>query len=237
VPGSRHPIARCRAPLGAMVLAVLAAGSARAQVATGVGAAGAGAGPNVEIAMVGAVSSSIEIYVTGSVDLRGGVATVINGSGTSGVVNFGVYNLAGPLLTGEKHRVNQNPKGTYLVATLTVGVNFSGGMTQAVVDIQRSNPIAGVLDVPFSDLFYAFQGAKNPKNGKLSWPTWKQSPEVRFGATVFNIPLSTYVPGAGNLDTQIFSGEFFDHQVGVWIPDSRPPGPFSTNVTYTATAF
>ncbi|MFN0063530.1 MAG: hypothetical protein ACKVPX_13560 [Myxococcaceae bacterium] len=205
------------------------------QVATGTGSGGA-SGPRVEITLQGAVTSSLEIWVTGSTNLLNGTPTVVTGAGTSGVVNFGVYNLAGPLLTGEKHRVNSPPRGNYLVATLTTGVRFSGGITRASVDIQRTNPVGGPLDVPFANLLYAFQFIKN-KGGKLSWPNWRNWPELRFGTSVFTVPASTYVPGPGNLDNNMVNGDFFDHQVGIWIPDSSPPGPFSTNVTYTATAF
>src|SRR5262249_46467930 len=78
----------------------------RAKTATGTGSGGAVSGPRVEITVKGTILSSLQIWVAGSTDLNGGQTTVINGSGTSGVVNFGVYNLAGPLLTGQKHRVN-----------------------------------------------------------------------------------------------------------------------------------
>ena len=63
--------------------------------------------------------------MNGSTNLKNGATTAIIGSGTSGTVNFGVYNLAQALLTGEKHRAVGANRGTYLVATLTVGVRYA----------------------------------------------------------------------------------------------------------------
>jgi len=188
----------------------------------------------------GQLESAITIEVTGSIDLSGNETTVVSGSGSAGVINFGTYDLAGNLLTGAKHRVNGPPsgRGTYLVATLSVRVLFSGGFTSANVDIARTNPTGGPPDIPQNHLFFAFMGPKNAKakNQKLTWPRWKDFPEQRLNTSVFEVPAAGYVPGTGNLDAQMASGDFLDHQIAVWIPDAQPAGPFSTTVTYTATA-
>ncbi|MBN2576683.1 MAG: hypothetical protein JXP73_19110 [Deltaproteobacteria bacterium] len=185
---------------------------------------------------MGTITSAIAIEVTGSIDQNGGQVTTVTGTGTQGVVDFGTYDLPGPLANGEKHRVNSNPKGNYLVATLQVTTWFSGGGSMtAAVDIQRANPCGGPPDVSCAgsgSLFYAKMVPRKP-NQKASWPKWKSYPETNPG--VFVMPLSTYVPGAGNLDNLMGNGDAMDHQVAVWIPDSLPPGPFSTVVTYTAT--
>ena len=194
----------------------------------------------VNLTLTGTINSSIAIYVTGSTDFQGGVSTVISGNGVQGVVNFGTYNLAGLPLTGDKQYVNNGNggPGNYLIATLTVQTRFSGGGSmQAAVDIQRTSACGPAPDIACGApgrLFYAKQVPRKP-NQKVTWPTWKKYPEARYGASVFDVALSSYVPGAGNVDNQMANGESLDHQVAIWIPNSTPPGPFSTMVTYTAT--
>lgn len=196
---------------------------------------GAGVGA-VDIALQGTITSSVAITVTGSVDQSSGAVTTIAGTGVQGVVDFGTYDLAGPLANGEKQRVPTNPRGNYLIATLRVTTVFTGsGTGRAAVDIQRTNPCGGPPDVSCAgsgSLFYAKMTPRKP-NQRATWPKWMRYPETNAG--VFVMPLSTYVPGAGNLDNLMANGESMDHQVAVWIPDSQPPGPFSTLVTYTVT--
>jgi len=190
----------------------------------------------VDVALTGTIISSVAISVTGSNDQNGGATTTIIGAGVQGVVDFGTYDLAGPLANGEKQRVNSNPKGNYLVATLRVTSTFTGtGGANAAVDIQRTNPCGGAPDVSCAgsgSLFYAKMTPRRP-NQRASWPKWSRYPETNIG--VFVMPISTYVPGAGNLDNLMLNGDSMDHQVAVWIPDSLPAGPFSTLVTYTIT--
>jgi hypothetical protein len=194
----------------------------------------------VDMTLSGTITSSITISVTGSVDLQGGVATVVTGNGIQGVVNFGTYNLAGLPLTGDKQAVNagNGGPGNYLIATLTAATTFSGGGTmQAALDIQRTNACGPAPDIACGApgrFFYARMASRKP-NQKVSWPTWKKYPDARYGASVFDMPLSTYIPGAGNLDNLMLNGDTVDHQVSIWIPNSLPAGPFSTMVTYTAT--
>ncbi len=192
-----------------------------------------------DITLAGTITSSITVSVTGSTDLQSNVSTLITGTGIQGVVNFGTYDLAGLPLTGDKQKVNaaHGGPGNYLIATLTVITTFSGsGTGQAAVDIQRTNACGPAPDVPCGapgNLFFAIQKVR--KNGRVTWPTWKNYPDNRYGATVFDVPDSTYIPGAGNLDNQMLNGDDTDHQVAIWIPNSLPSGPFSTMVTYTAT--
>jgi hypothetical protein len=195
----------------------------------------------INVTLAGTITSSITIEVTGSVDQQGNIATTITGNGIQGVVNFGTYNLGGPPLTGDKQTVNgagNGGPGSYLIATLNVKTTFSGsGTAQAAVDIQRTNACGPAPDVACGApgrLFYAKQIPRKP-NQRATWPTWKKYPEVRYGTTVLDMPDSAYVPGAGNIDNQMLSGDSIDHQVAIWIPNSLPPGPFSTMVTYTAT--
>jgi hypothetical protein len=195
----------------------------------------------VELTLRGTVTSAIAIEVSGSTNLQSGRSTAITGSGTAGVVNFGIYNIGGPLTNGEKFRVNAGPnKGSYLVATLTVHVIFSGGNGTAAVDVERTNACGPSPDVPCGApgaLFYAYQTVKQRNKNKtfLAWPDWKQYPEARYGSRVFDVPNSSYVPGAGNLDNAMTNGDYLEHQMAVWISDATAPGPFATEVTYTAT--
>ena len=193
-----------------------------------------------DLTLAGVLTSSIAINVTGSIDLQGSVSTLVTGSGVQGIVNFGTYNLAGLPLTGDKQYVNAGSggPGNYLIATLSVRTTFSGGGSmQAAVDIQRSNPCGPAPDIACGApgrLFFAKQAARKP-NQHVSWPTWKKYPDTRYGSSVLDVPNSAYVPGAGNLDNLMLNGDSIDHQVAIWIPNSTPPGPFSTTVTYTAT--
>lgn len=191
-----------------------------------------------QITFKGVVTSAVEITVEGSIDLNGNDTTLISGSGTQGVINFGVYNLNNALLTGNKHRVNKNPKGNYLVATVRASVRFSGGPSSASIDLYRAFPVGGSGDVPLNRLFFSVMGPKNARKstGRLSWPRWDEYPEKRLGTSVFQVPAAGYVPGPGNLESGLLTGEGIEHQLGVWIPDSQTPGPFSTVVSYTATA-
>jgi hypothetical protein len=223
-------IAVCAALLGGLLLPIR-------QSAAQITARGSSQGL-VDLTLTGTVTSSIAISVTGSVDLQRGVATVITGNGVQGVVNFGTYNLAGMPLTGDKQTVPiaGGGPGSYLVATLTVRTTFSGGGSmQAAVDIQRTNPCGPAPDIACGSpgrLFYAVQGTRNIK---VFWPLWANYPRLGYGATVFDVPDSTYVPGAGNINNLMLSGDTIDHQVAIWIPNSAPAGAFSTMVTYTAT--
>ena len=189
-----------------------------------------------DLNLIGTITSSITISVTGSLDTNGGATTTISGSGTQGIVDFGTYDLAGPLANGDKQRVNLNPKGNYLVATLTVQTTFSGsGSMNAAVDIQRANPCGAAPDVSCAGSGSLFYGKMTPRipNVRGFWTKWTRYPEIKPG--VSPMPISTYVPGAGNLDSSMLNGQSVDHQVAVWIPDSLPAGPFSTVVTYTVT--
>lgn len=189
-----------------------------------------------DIALRGTIVSSVAITVTGSIDQSSGAVTTITGAGVQGVVDFGTYDLAGPLANGEKQRVPTNPRGNYLIATLRVTTVFTGGGSPtAAVDIQRTNPCGGPPDVSCAgsgSLFYAKMTPRKP-NQRASWPKWMRYPETNAGVSV--MPLSTYVPGTGNLDNLMANGDSMDHQVAVWIPDSQPAGAFSTLVTYTVT--
>jgi len=233
-----HSTARTASSAALAVLSCLVATEAFGQAVSN-GPAGRA---EVELTVRGDVVSSIAVQVTGSVDLATGATTTITGSGPAGVVNFGVYNLATPLTNGEKHRVNKAPKGTYLVATLTVNVIFSGvapGLT-APLNLQRANACGPAPDVPCGtpgNLFFAFQGKKNKGKSKaLSWPKWNNYPESRYGSTVFTVPDAGTPTTTGNLDPAMSSDEYLEHQIAVWIPDSAAPGPFATTVTYTVTS-
>jgi hypothetical protein len=186
----------------------------------------------LDVELTGNVTSSVFIELDGSVDLTSNLPTTVTGFGDSGFVNFGTITGAGPVLTGEKHRVNK--KGNFLVATMAITVRLSGGAPSATLDVQRTYPTNSIPDdIADANLFYAQPTAKNVK---LAWPVWNTFPDVRFGSSVFNVPDSTFTPGTGNLDAAMVNGDTIDHQIAIWIPDAQAPSSFSTTVTYTATA-
>lgn len=227
-----------KAPHGRMLPALAAAllllpSAAHAQIVTA-----RGNPATTQITFTGELTSAVELVITGSTDSNGNDQTELTGSGAAGVVNFGIYNLATPLLTGEKNRTTSGTPGTYLVATLRAQVFTSGGHGGAVIDIARTFPYQGPPDVPQQNLFFAFWGIGNIRirNTQLWWPNWTRYPNIFSSIAVFEVPPAGTVPGGGNLDPGLQSGDFIDHQIAVWIPDSQPAGPFSTTVTYTATA-
>ena len=193
---------------------------------------------SVNIALSGTISSTVVITVEGSVNQNGGASTMIMGSGARGAIDFGNFRVPGPSLNGERYHVEGAVPGHYLVATVKLKTQFSGsGAARAVLDIQRATPCGGPAELACGapgSLFFAKQARRAP-NRLAAWPAWNQYPDRRYGSTVFDVPESSYVPGAGNLDDLMANGDSIDHQIAVWIPDSAPPGTFSSVVTYTVT--
>ncbi len=125
--------------------------------------------------------------------------------------------------------------GYYLVATVDVAVQFAGtGGAGARLDIQRANPCSFWPDVPCGSLFFA-RTEPSASGGTYAWPAWTGFPDPRSGSAVFAMPDSAYQPGAGNLALEARNGVPVSHQIAVWIDESAPPGPFRTEIRYTAT--
>ena len=187
------------------------------------------------IVLTGTISSSITLAVSGSTNRNGHAMTQVRGMGNQGVIDFGTVNGTSDPTTGEKHRVAN--RGYYLVATLRVGTQFSGGGGKVLLDVQRANPCGTLSDLPCGNpggLFYAKMASRRP-NLAASWPAWNNYPDLRYGSSVFDVPDASYIPGSGNLDALMANGDSIDHQLAVFVPDDMPVGTFSTVVTYTAT--
>jgi hypothetical protein len=187
----------------------------------------------LEITLTGTISSTVVVSVEGSVNQNGGAVTTVAGSGTQGTVDFGNFR-AGGNGNGERYRVEGVEPGYYLVATLRLKTEFSGGGSRAVLDVQRTQPCSSTPGVPCGALFYARMVQRMP-NQPAAWPGWNSYPDPQLGSSVFEVPDASYVPGAGNLDDLMANGESIDHQLAVWVPDRAPDGPLSTQVTYTVT--
>jgi hypothetical protein len=192
----------------------------------------------MNITLTGTITSAVVLTVDGSVNENNGAITTIVGSGPQGSIDFGTIGAPGPSTNGERYHVDGPVPGHYLVATVRLKTQFSGGGgTRAMLDIQRANPCGGAPELPCGapgSLFYA-KAAQRAPNHPAAWPAWDQYPDRRYGLTVFDVPGSSYVPGTGNLDGLMANGESIDHQIAVWIPDSAPAGSFSSVVTYTVT--
>lgn len=193
---------------------------------------------SADITLTGTITSTVVLSVEGSVNQNGGASTVIVGSGAHGSIDFGNFRAPGPSGNGERYHVDGPVAGHYLVATIKLKTRFSGGGdARALLDIQRATPCGGPPELPCGapgSLFYAKAATRAP-NRPVSWPTWDAYPDRRYGSTVFDVPDSSYVPGTGNLDSLMANGDSIDHQIAVWIPDTAPPGSFSSVVTYTVT--
>jgi hypothetical protein len=191
----------------------------------------------MELTLTGTITSSVVLTVEGSTNQNGGASTMVTGAGNRGTVSFGSFRGGRPA-TGEAYYVDGPTKGTYLVATIRLKTQFSGaGASRAVLDIQRATPCGSSPGLPCGgpgSLFYAKMIHRVP-NQPAAWPAWDQYPERNYGASVFSVPDTTYVPGEGNLDDLMANGESIDHQVAVWIPDDAPEGAFSAVVAYTVT--
>jgi len=233
VAGCAGLLARSAAALATLMLACLLAANSAAQTTSHGQTAG-----SVNIALTGTITSTVVITVEGSVNQNGGASTMISGAGAHGAIDFGNFRVPGPSQNGERYHVEGSVPGHYLVATVKLKTQFSGtGSTRAVLDIQRANPCGALPELPCGapgSLFYAKMARRTP-NRLAAWPAWDQYPDRRYGSTVFDVPESSYVPGGGNLDDLMANGDSIDHQIAVWIPDSAPPGTFSSVVTYTVT--
>ena len=239
---SKWPILRGRHILKAAIgIAFLfpRAGASRAQTVTSVSldASGQRLG-TIELTLTGTITSSVSVSVEGSTNQNGGATTIVNGTGERGSVDFGSFHAGATPATGESFHVDGAVPGTYLVATLRLRTRFTGGGgTLAVLDVQRAAPCGSTPGLPCGSpgsLFYAKMVRRVP-NQPAAWPAWDQYPDRNYGTSVFSVPESTYVPGAGNLDDLMANGESIDHQLAVWVPDDAPEGTFSAVVTYTVT--
>jgi hypothetical protein len=193
---------------------------------------------SANITLAGTITSTVLLTVEGSVNQNGGASTMIVGAGAHGAIDFGNFRTPEPVANGERYHVDGAVPGHYLVATVKLRTQFSGGgSAHAVLDIQRANPCGAAPELPCGapgSLFYA-KTARRAPNQPAGWPAWDQYPDRRYGSTVFDVPSSAYVPGVGNLDSLMANGDSIDHQIAVWIPDTAAPGSFSSVVTYTVT--
>lgn len=191
----------------------------------------------MELTLTGTITSSVELSVEGSTNQNGGATTIVTGTGSNGTVNFGDFRGGHPS-TGESFRVDGPARGHYLVATLRLRTHFTGGGgNRAALDVQRAVPCGATANLPCGSpgsLFYA-KMVSRVANQPAAWPAWDSYPDRNYGVSVFSVPDTTYVPGAGNLDDLMANGESIDHQVAVWIPDDAPAGAFSEVLTYTVT--
>lgn len=230
-PGARH------APGVVAALGLLLAGIGVARAQGQVVAQGERLG-TMELILTGTITSSVSISVEGSTNQNSGATTVVTGTGDRGSVNFGSIGPGGAPATGESFHVDGAAPGTYLVATLRLRTRFTGGGgTRAVLDVQRAMPCGSTPGLPCGSpgsLFYA-KMPRRVANQPAAWPAWDAYPERHYGTSVFSVPETTYVPGAGNLDDLMANGESIDHQLALWIPDDALEGTFSAVVTYTVT--
>lgn len=182
--------------------------------AQGVGTAGTPA--SLQVHLGGTVHSAIQLTVVGGND------TNVTGSGTSGTVNFGDI-TATNLLTGVKYRDYLfPPRGTYLVATLEVQLKLSGGLSNdATVTVNRTS-VTGPLEIPDGNLYVT--------KSIVTVLAYYLFPPNDLPNSF--IPLHTTPE---TLTDSLGSGDTFDHQVVIWIPDSQAPGNFASTVTYSAT--
>jgi hypothetical protein len=178
----------------------------------------------VDLGFIGNVRNSIMLTVlgTGSTVLTNGASVGMPVHATA-TIDFGAFSTIlrpGPA-TGLGYRVTLPSPGAVVAATLAAMVTYNGAPTAALT-ISRLSPAGGLPDLPLSDLRVASPAL-------VSWTAGTNGAQVPdAGLPGFNL-----CTAAGDLTCE--TGKPYPHSLAVFIPDSRPAGPFTTVVVYQGT--
>lgn len=205
---------------GIVALTVGLAASAQAQTLRNSGTNSA----QVDLGFIGNVRNSILVTVFGT-----GATVLTNGPSVgmpvhaAGTINFGSFStlLQPPPATGLGYRVALPSPGAVVTATLDAIITYNGATTAALT-VARLSPAGGLPDIPLGDLRVASPAL-------VTWTAGTQ------GAPIPNpgLPAFDLCTAAGDLTCE--SGKPYPHSLAVFIPDSRPAGPFTTVVVYQGT--
>lgn len=178
----------------------------------------------VDLGFIGNVRNSILLTVigTGTTVLTNSVSAAMPVHATA-TINFGTFNtlLRPPPATGQGFRVALPTPGAVVAATLDAMVTYNGAAT-ATLTVSRLGVAGGLPDIPLTDLRVA----------SPALATWTSGSD---GVQVPNAGLPGYnlCTAAGDLTCQ--NAKAYLHSLAVFIPDSRPAGPFTTVVVYEGT--
>ena len=178
----------------------------------------------VDLGFVGNVRNSIILTIagTGTTSIS---AQVSRGMPThsSATIDFGSFStqLQPPPGNGTGYRVALPSPGAVVAATLDAMVTYNGAVT-ASLTVARLNPAGGLPDIPLADLRLASPAL-------ATWTSGTQGTQVpNAGLPGFDLCLA-----AGDLTCQ--TAKAYNHSLAVFLPDTRPAGPFTTVVVYTGT--
>ena len=206
--------------IGVAVLLLGLSASAQAQTIRNSGANRA----QVDLGFIGNVRNSIILTIvgTGTTTISGEVSRGMP-THASATINFGSFStqLQPPPANGTGYRVSLPSPGAVVAATLEAMVTYNGQST-ASLTVARLYAAGGVNDIPLPDLRVACPAL-------ATWTSGSQ------GAQVPNAGLLGYnlCTAAGDLTCQ--TGKPYTHSLAIFLPDTRPAGPFTTVVVYEGT--
>jgi hypothetical protein len=180
-------------------------------------------GTDVQLALIGNVSSAIQLSIVGSGNtVISNATSTLPGTPAVGTVDFGAFSTLRPYTAkGDAYRILGVNPGAVIAARLIATLTFHGTPT-ASISVARQLPAGPAPDVPLAHL-------------RLS------SPPIAWSAPT----QGSMVPDANTQGTDICiaagattcgSGVPYEHHIAIFLPDTQPAGNFSTVVVYTAVA-
>jgi hypothetical protein len=201
------------------MLSLLAIPSAQAQEAPG----GTHRGPG-PIGIGGRLVNQVMLVVSGSGSTALSGTSMAHGPGRQvGTVDFGSFSTVlqpGPT-NGQGFRVSLPAAGVVVSATLSATIFYHGSPT-ATITVSRQIPAGPLPDLPLSGLRIA-----SPARG--AWSSGLQ------GTQVPDAGLPGFNPCQAAGDLTCFSGKPYRHSLALFLPDTRPAGPFHTTILYSGT--
>jgi hypothetical protein len=179
---------------------------------------------DVDMGFIGNVRNSIILTIVGA-----GTTTISSSvsrampAHASATIDFGTFStqLQPPPSNGTGYRVTLPTPGAVVVASLDAMVTYNGATT-ASLTVARLVAAGGLPDIPLSDL-------------RVASPAFAPWTAGTQGTQVPNASLPGYDVCTAAGDTTCQTGNPYQHNLAVFVPDSRPAGPFTTAVVYTGT--
>jgi len=177
-----------------------------------------------QIGIGGRVVNEVVLAVSGSGSTVLSGASLAQGPGrASGTIDFGSFSTLlqpGPT-NGQGFRVALPSAGVVVTATLSATI-FYHGSPSATITVSRQNLASSLPDLPLSGLRIA-----SPAIG--TWTSGQQ------GTQVPNAGLPGFNPCQAAGDITCIHGKPYRHSLALFLPDTRPAGPFSTTILYSGT--
>jgi hypothetical protein len=178
---------------------------------------------DVQIALIGNVSSSIQLSIVGSGKTTITQATqTVAGTPAVGTVDFGTFTTLWPhAAQGDAYRITGPTAGAIVAARLIATLTYHGSTTGSI-QVARQLPASAWPDVPLANLRLS--------SPPVAWSSATQGQVVPdAGAPGTDLCITAGATTCG-------SGVPYEHHIAIFLPDMQPAGTFSTVVVYTAVA-